>query len=561
MALTYTVAIQYGRREIQNSIQVSEDFQEVEPGDNWPIKFVAACAIASFGLAGLCAHLTFAVSPIYKEHRWAVWPYLPLAKVGGYMLDFMLPLLLFPVMRHFMTWLRSSPATSFLTLDANIKAHRVLGAFVFVPIAIHVGMHLTWMALVPEGENYPAGGFVQRAFRSHHGITGWTLLVCMVLMALTSTTRVRRGKWKVLGQKVTGFDIFWNTHSLYWVVFALLFFHSESFLKWAFWPVSLFLLDKVLRSLYKHCQRSRQFLAGMVAPNILEIRVPLKHFHYKPGQWAFLCVKEISRDEWHPFTISSNPESEEVSWHMDTKGDWCSSLVALIEEQGNDVNGAEGNSPQQVAPAGDEEQGKPRNTEAMILSRLVRHSMSPTSHLKKVNLSITVDGPYGSGSEHAFDFKKIVMVSTGIGITPFMSIIKSMHARIKAEKALGVPTRAWHVPRTIYFFHVCRNRADYRWCDPVIKNLEAEDIHFKCIVFVTRPPEGDALSNYAGEHRSGRPNWDNVFDEVAAEIGPEAGEVGVFLCGSGAKDLQKICTRISREIPGTQYIFNKEVFN
>jgi hypothetical protein len=42
------------------------------------------------------------------------------------MLDLMLPLLLFPVMRHFMTWLRASPATTFLTLDANIAAHKML---------------------------------------------------------------------------------------------------------------------------------------------------------------------------------------------------------------------------------------------------------------------------------------------------------------------------------------------------------------------------------------------------------------------------------------------------
>lgn len=87
-----------------------------------------------------------------------------------------------------------------------------------------------------------------------------------------------------------------------------------------------------------------------------------KAFHYKAGQWAFLRVKEVSMYEWHPFTISSNPEvshrtglppptesppppaddlirgdrgsqGREVTWHIATGGDWCKRLASLVKEQ------------------------------------------------------------------------------------------------------------------------------------------------------------------------------------------------------------------------------------
>jgi predicted ferric reductase len=47
-----------------------------------------------------------------------------------------------------------------------------------------------------------------------------------------------------------------------------------------------------------------------------------------------------------------------------------------------------------------------------------------------VSGEIIIDGPYGSGSEHAFDYKKVILVATGIGVTPFVSILKVIgHSR------------------------------------------------------------------------------------------------------------------------------------
>jgi len=472
---------------------------------------------------------------------------LPNGQTGGHMLDFMLPLMLFPVMRHFMTWLRASPATSFMSLDAGIDFHKTMGIAIFFPILLHVSMHLCWMALVPwDTPGLPEGPMWRRVL-SYNGVTGWVALALMIAMAATSGTKVRRGKWNLFGWKINGFDVFWNTHSLFWVAFTCLFFHSASFFRWSFWPVALFLLDKVLRSLYKHSQTSHQFLAGKVAPNILEVKVPLKSFHYKPGQWAFINVKELSKDEWHPFTISSNPEAEEVTWHMDTSGDWCTSLAELVESCGNQVTKTEVD----VEGAGGKD---------TMINRLVRHSLSPYEYLKKVNLTITIDGPYGSGSEHAFDYKKVILVSTGIGVTPFVSILKSAFARLTAEKAMGVPTRAWHVPRVIYFFHVCRSRKDFCWYNHILRQLDGQGIDFKPVIFVTRAEKHEDFRGYPGEHRTGRPDWDEVFWQVGTELGTEAGEVGVFLCGSGAKQLQNVCNKMSKAQPGTSYDFNKEVF-
>jgi hypothetical protein len=62
---------------------------------------------------------------------------------------------------------------------------------------------------------------------------------------------------------------------------------------------------------------------------------------------------------------------------------------------------------------------------------------------------LRVDGPYGAGSEHVFDYEVAVLVGAGIGVTPFASIVKS--ARLQMQQA-SAAQQAKMRPQRIYFY-------------------------------------------------------------------------------------------------------------
>ena len=106
---------------------------------------------------------------------------------------------------------------------------------------------------------------------------------------------------------------------------------------------------------------------------------PIDH---KAGQFAFICVPEISMFEWHPFTISSSACDNFTTHHIKTMGPgtWTEKLADLVA------------------------------------SYKAGECMPPT---------VQVDGPYG----HAVDvgnYKSICLVCGGIGITPMISLLKDV---------------------------------------------------------------------------------------------------------------------------------------
>lgn len=59
-------------------------------------------------------------------------------------------------------------------------------------------------------------------------------------------------------------------------------------------------------------------------------------FNYAPGQYAQLRIRQLSRIEWHPFTISSAPCDDFIMFHIAAQGEahlpslMCSSTVLVI---------------------------------------------------------------------------------------------------------------------------------------------------------------------------------------------------------------------------------------
>jgi NAD(P)H-flavin reductase len=101
---------------------------------------------------------------------------------------------------------------------------------------------------------------------------------------------------------------------------------------------------------------------------------------FYPGQWVRIHVPEISTFEWHPFSIASTADDEDLSIIFRSYGSWTAQFQKLLENE-----------------------KKPR---------------------------ILVDGFYGSRERlhQCHEVEHVVLVGGGIGVTPLLSIIKALHS-------------------------------------------------------------------------------------------------------------------------------------
>ncbi|XP_071869754.1 NADPH oxidase isoform X2 [Bombus fervidus] len=137
-------------------------------------------------------------------------------------------------------------------------------------------------------------------------------------------------------------------------------------------------------------------------------------------------------------------------------------------------------------------------------------------------LEIFLDGPYGAPSSHIFQAQHAVLIATGIGVTPFASILQSiMHRYWKAR-------------------HTCP-KCKFSWASeipPTVMHLRKE--------------KRDLITGLKTRTNAGRPNWDKVFKQLQDQ---KKGKVTVFYCGPPqlARILRYKCDQFG-------FIFRKESF-
>lgn len=96
---------------------------------------------------------------------------------------------------------------------------------------------------------------------------------------------------------------------------------------------------------------------------------------------------------------------------------------------------------------------------------------------------IYIDGPYGAPSSHIFRAQHAVLIATGIGVTPFASILQSiMHRYWKARHTCPRCNFEWssEIPQTIMhlrkvdFFWINRDQRSFEWFVNLLSQLEIE---------------------------------------------------------------------------------------
>lgn len=521
------------------------------------------------------------------------------AKGAGMALNFNCALVVVPMCRRTLTWLRKSLLVRRLVpLDSSYDFHVAIGWTIVFWTAVHCIAHyvnyFSDIALADGLAPTPA----RDAIASAAGATGHVLLACLLPMALTALKVFRRAKL---------FHVFIFTHHLFIVFFVVLLVHGNDFVgpnyyKFAALPLTLYVVERAVRI------RNTDVRSEMRVRVCRRLPGGVTHltfdkppgFSYKPGQWAFIAVPALAKHpaalEYHPFTISSAPHEEHIGFHIRSAGDWTSALHGLAEPEAE---------PEQTQPTSPEVGGV-RVPSASAVDRVI------------------IDGPYGAASQEIFDHEVAVMVGAGIGVTPFASVLKSIKHKLDAlnDAAIGAEylyallnaispksTKALTLKKA-YFYWCTRDQGAFTWFGDLLHQIrggdrdEAPDSssavapteqpwQVEVCTYITgtkgMDPSKDLGATFlqlgldtvlrttgrnllVGSSRVTsrgtkfeRPRWDKIFGEIAAAH-PTA-SVGVFFCGPNrlGADLKEQCAKFNARSAAaggtaTRFTFHTEVF-
>jgi NAD(P)H-flavin reductase len=598
----------------------------------------------------------------YNEGFRKHWGY-RVAKGGGAMLNMDLAVLTLPMLKSLQTMVASVGATrEWLPIDDPWHIHMVVAFFIFVATVIHVVGHVAHVIAVatapvlhrdtlllyqlePEWEKSGMNWWDQFWDTSIRcaPVTGVILLIHMGIIYVTSFGTCRRGcncKFRGKGRACGGFDLFWKVHGSWpWVYVVTLIHAPFRFWIWIFFPVVLHIVNRSARS------SGRKYFAALkhaaVLPNdVLHLRIELpKGFSYQAGQFLHIYWK----GEWHPFTISSAPEEEDLTVHIksDDGKDWCSALRRNLTEVLPDKSAGKGKMDKRptaaakvgtvvkytkgVSPSGHrffsqpvrlmydegllqvigstpkgspktspreggavdpenvvlEENGRERastdvsgNTER-TLGKTTSFYSDNGELLPEDAADLRISGPHGAPAQKVWFFDTIVLVGSGIGVTPFAAILRS--AQLRAQQRHDILSRSSKVfnerlldrtiplPRRIHFYWIVRSEEEIAWLydmfEQAVRGPAGKSISVD--VYITRgKSSGRSLDCAHTQHKGVRPNWDEVFDSLAARS--KGHHVGVFLCGSPmiGKELRKRCRLYSDESSDrpTRFAFFAESF-
>lgn len=294
----------------------------------------------------------------------------------------------------------------------------------------------------------------------------------------------------------------------------------------------------------------------------MEIQFRKPSFKYKAGQWLFIQVPDVSNTQWHPFTITSCPFDEYVSIHVRQVGDFTRSLGDALgcgPAQARDLQGLDPMGMYEVALENGQQMPKLR-----------------------------VDGPYGAPAEDVFENEIAVLIGTGIGVTPWASILKNIwHLRASPNP----PRRL----RRVEFIWVCKDTSSFEWFQALLSSLEtqsATDAAYEGIseflrihIYLTQRLDQDTAANIylnsvgreldpltelKSRTNFGRPDFKRLFTAMRDGLQDQSymrglhthskTEIGVYFCGPNVAARQIRAAASAASTGEVRFKFWKEHF-
>ncbi len=329
---------------------------------------------------------------------------LPIARAGGRLVTLNCALLLLTACKYLWTVIRTYVApvipVGFPIDDVMPKYHRYVALTVIVSgCLIHS---------LPQSVNY----ITKSISIDHEEMEIWTfwndlaakqLLYSGTLLAIIFSTFYLT-TLKAFRKTAAGFRWFWFFHvGGVAIAYPLLLIHGTCrgrpvFLYVASLPLLLYLFDICMR-------RSKISKAKIIrwethqdeGQEITELVVECPpNFEYTPGQYAEIKFPPISASEWHPFTIASAPNEKRFR-HNGKK-----ELVFYIKNLG-------------------------RWTEAFF-----EYASAFDLSKARQDQIIYIRGPHGAPAMNYFAYKHILVIGSGVGVAPLLSIWKYLVAKGKS---------------------------------------------------------------------------------------------------------------------------------
>ena len=463
------------------------------PGDRWSGWVRNELMLAAWLCAIFVANAALFLEAFLRYREAGAGLYVQIARGCGACLNLNGALIAVPMLRHTLTWVRRSALGRIVPVDDAVSLHALIGEVIVVFSLVHTGAHLLNLAHT-RADPWSAAN-----------VTGFAALLVLLVMWICSRDFVRRS-----GR----FELFYLTHLAYLAFVALLFLHGPRFFLWGTVPWAWFLIERTLRARRRRVS-SRVLAARPLASSVTRLQIERPAgFHYAAGDYVFLRLPVVARNEWHPFTLTSAPEDpQRLTFHIRCLGNW----TAAVREH---------------------------------VPRLLPGGRQVLAH---------VDGPYGTASRHVLEVPHAVAIAGGIGVTPFASILQSLLLRAQAADA-PLP-----VLRKLRFVWLNRDQYSFEWFRDLLADLEQRDrqglldIHtfmtagradmagglldFAWLVSRTRS-RGDLVTGLQAPTKLGAPDFDRLLESFCNS--PDLPQPAVFFCGP--LGLERVVARTCRRL-------------
>ena len=224
-----------------------------------------------------------------------------------------------------------------------------------------------------------------------------------------------------------------------------------------------------------------------------------------------------------------------------------------------------------------------------LKNAVVSTSSAPSGPVEKHNEMIIMNGPFSSSARYIFDSKHVILICSGIGITPYASILSSLIAQFRASQMI-----CKHCHRTNYndnglwthqrlkkvdFIWVNRDAKSFEWFLNLLREFEREQEEYYASnrdeqrflniqLYFTGIKGGTSIDNFFLHHTTnmwaeetgtdvftglrapthfGRPVWDELLQNLKSNsISSTADDIKVFFCGLETlrKIIKQHCTNL-----------------
>ena len=358
----------------------------------------------------LCFFLAVYTVHWYHDHNWhAYWPQtLPwvrppstaekTARTAGQVANFLCGLLVLPVTRN-SAWLHLFG----ISWTHALNYHKALGsAFLFV-VALHM---VAWWVVYHEQGVFPHDALAINMFfpLNFHAKPGhcaelscldpeyqqpaadnWTIPLMNLFMLFVGFPVF--GVFTHESVRRKNFELFYYSHHIFLVLWFAMLWHANS--SWFFTSYGIFLwvVDRVLRLMNTSRLVEIRQVETFKRAKFTRLTLCLSQADVSAGQYVFINVPQLSSWQWHPFSVSGFSTATTklyIQICVKQSGDFTEGLNAAAAQFGT-------------------------------------------------RLSVRMEGPYGLPLEFC-GAKNVVVVAGGIGCTPFLPLLNSLHSQAQMPR-------------------------------------------------------------------------------------------------------------------------------